>query len=56
MVRPDDIQHFFLITTINLFGSWSIARFSVHSLSWALQESLRTCFSWPVSKILCERE
>jgi len=51
---PDEIQHggpFALKTILSLFGSWSIARFSVSWLSWA-QESIRTCFSWSVSEIL----
>ena len=39
---------FALITILTLFGSWSVARFSVSWLHWAY-ESIRTCFSWSVS-------
>ena len=54
MVSPDEIQHdnpLPMITIVSLFGSWSVAWFSVSWLSWA-EESIRTCFSWSVSKIL----
>jgi len=39
------------MTTISLFGSWSIARFNTSRLSWA-QQSISTRFSWSLSEIL----